>query len=105
MYVCQNYCFYIFYFRSPFANRQLRRQRNRPYWKSNTSAKEILIKQYNEGKTITEASEIANINKHTVVSIIRQYNKDGGNLVRRKKGGPRTFKLTPEVLKIIEDIN
>ncbi|XP_055842249.1 uncharacterized protein LOC129909229 isoform X1 [Episyrphus balteatus] len=79
--------------------------RNRPekYHRINSDTKNILIKCYNDGKSINESAVIAGIKQNTAKYIIRQYNKNGG-LIEKKRGGIRSFKLTSTILNKIEQI-
>jgi transposase len=56
--------------------------------------KNVLIKCYEDGRTVNESVEIAGINKNTAKSIINQYNKNGGMLIEKKRGGKRNVKLS-----------
>lgn len=80
--------------------------RNRPltYNRISCDKKNILINCYNDGKTINESAEIAGINKNTAKSIIKQYNKNGGMLLKKRRGGNRSIKLTEVILNKIEQI-
>ncbi|XP_037808318.1 uncharacterized protein LOC119601452 [Lucilia sericata] len=79
-----------------------RRSRGK-YNNISSDKKDILIKFYEEGKTITESAEIAGINKNTATSIINRYKKDGYVAVK-KRGGRRHSKLNTEILNKIEEI-
>nr|XP_019569667.1 PREDICTED: uncharacterized protein LOC109435920 isoform X2 [Rhinolophus sinicus] len=64
----------------------------------------VLIKCYGDGRTVNESAEIAGINRNTAKSIINQYNKNGGVLLEKKRGGKRTMKLNASLLNKIEQI-
>ncbi|XP_032949789.1 uncharacterized protein LOC117015302 [Rhinolophus ferrumequinum] len=64
----------------------------------------VLIKCYKDGRTVNESAEISGINRNTAKSIIKQYNKNGGVLLEKKRGGKRTMKLNASLVNNIEQI-
>ena len=88
------------------SNLVVRRRRSHREVYSNTSEdkKQILIKCYEEGNTIIEASEIAGIKINTAKSIINRYKKDGCIILNRNRNGKRKVKLSEEIIKKIEEM-
>lgn len=74
------------------------------YSKISSDKKNILIKCFESGETIRKSSEIAGININTAKYIICQYKKNNGELLEKKRGGKRNFKLNDDVLKKIEEM-
>ncbi|XP_054985174.1 uncharacterized protein LOC101538233 [Sorex araneus] len=66
--------------------------------------KSILIKCYEDGRTVNESAKISGINKNTAKSIIKRYNKNGGVLIEKKRGGKRNIKLNASILNRIGQI-
>jgi len=56
----------------------------------------LIIQNYNDGKNEAEISQIFNIPKATITSIVRIYKRDG-RVERLGMGGPRIIKVTDEI--------
>lgn len=79
--------------------------RKRPaYQRTSLNDKEIIVKLFNEGKTIVKAARIAGVNINTAKNIIQRYKENGGQIVELKCGGSRISKLSPKILTKIENI-
>lgn len=81
-------------------------QRNRrpAYSRISLDKKNVLIKCYEDGNTINKSAEIAGINQNSAKYIIKQYNKNGGVLIEKKRGGKRSVKLNAVILNKIQQI-
>jgi transposase len=74
------------------------------YDKISSYKKNVLIKCYTDGKSITESAEISGIKTNTAKTIIHKYNQNDGVLVEKKRGGKRFEKLSTTILEKIEQI-
>jgi len=79
-------------------------RRCKEYSKTSYDKKEILIKCYEEGKSVVESSEIAGINRNTAMSIIKSYKKDGCIILKMNRGGKRKSKLSSDILNEVEKL-
>lgn len=72
------------------------------YSRYTRAQKELFIKFFEDGKSVKEASSMANINLNTGKSMIRSNKSNNSELISKTRGGNRAKKLTEEVLAMIE---